>query len=101
MRPLVRYFGVAGITLAAALACAPAWAQDRPNAIAPYRYPLPPAAAPDALEQQKALVYRNELQAQRNQLQQQQGTGSLGLTGLRNLNETNREIGRVDQVLQR
>ena len=93
----------AGLALAlvAALACAPARAQDRPDAVAPYRYPLPPAAPPDALEQQKAMAYRNELAAQQRQLQQQQADGAFGPSGWRALSETNREIGRVDQFLQR
>jgi hypothetical protein len=88
--------------MAATLPAGTANPQDRPDAIAPYRYPSPATAAPlDSLEQQKAQSYRNSLEAQRTELQQQQDAGTLDIGGLRQLGQTNREIGRVDTLLQR
>ena len=76
-------------------------ADERPSAIAPYRYPAPTNRPLDSLEQQKALGYRNELEAQRLQLERNRSSRTFDPQGLRKLGDTNRELGRVDRFLQR
>ena len=76
-------------------------ADERPSAIAPYRFLAPTNGPLNSLEQQKALAYRNELEAQRLRLERNQSSKTFDLQGLRRLSDTNRELGRVDQLLQR
>ncbi|HXV29213.1 MAG TPA: hypothetical protein VD840_02685 [Sinorhizobium sp.] len=85
--------------LFAVLGAQPAAAQERPSPIAPYRYASPPAGALDSLEQQKAQSYRTQLEGQRR-LQEMNRAPEAGATRLRSQGELNREIGRMDRLLQ-
>ena len=94
----------AAILLAASLAVP--WpgvtvrADELRNQIAPYRF-QPTSPPKDALEQQKMLSYRNRLDAQRLQLERNQAVEGFSLDRQRLLMDTNRELGRIDQGLQR
>src|SRR4051794_7830976 len=86
---------LAAILLAAA--GGPVAAQQR-NVIAPYRFLPPDNHATSPLDQQKALLYQNQLQNQLRveQLHQIDRTAE----GAARLQETQRELNRVQGVLQ-
>ena len=104
-RPRTRRLGAAlaaliGIQLAQAAA-----AQDEPLSIAPYRYSPAPTRPLDALEQQKAYSYRNQLSAQQRSMLTDRtvnrSSKSNAASFLRRQGELTRESGRMDHVLQR
>jgi hypothetical protein len=82
-----------------------AYAEDRPSAIAPYRYISPPSAQLDSLESQKAYSYRNELSAQRRSMEMDRALNRNpdvnAASRLRSEGELSREGDRIDSVLQR
>jgi hypothetical protein len=92
------------VLLVALLAAAPlagsrSAAEEVRNEIAPYRF-QPPSQPSDALEQQKALIYRNQLDAQRLQLERNQTLQGFTLDRQRQIGDTNRELDRIDRILQ-
>lgn len=89
-----------GMSMALLIGPAP-MAQERPSPIAPYRYTSSPAGALDSLEQQKAFSYRNKLSAQQRLMEQNRAPRAGAASQLRSQGELNREIGRMDRVLQR
>jgi hypothetical protein len=82
-----------------------AFAEDRPSAIAPYRYTAPPSAPLDSLERQKAYSYRNELSAQQRSMEMDRALNRNpdvnAASRLRSERELSRESNRIDSVLQR
>ena len=82
-----------------------ACAEDRPSAIAPYRYTSPPSAQLDSLERQKAYSYRNELSAQQRSMEMDRALNRNpdvnAASRLRSEGELSRESNRIDSVLQR
>ena len=82
-----------------------AFAEDRPSAIAPYRYTAPPSAPLDSLERQKAYSYRNELSAQQRSMEMDRALNRnpdvTAASRLRSEGELSRESNRIDSVLQR
>lgn len=93
------------LLLAAALAgfglgTHPAGAQATdPSALAPYRFQPPPAQL-SPLEQQKALMYRSQLQNQLRQLEQQRALGGPRAVDQHLLLDTRRELGRMNGVVR-
>ena len=96
--------GLTGIALAMLLAQG-ASAEDRPSAIAPYRYAPPPSAPLDSLEQQKAYGYRNELSAQQRSTETDRvlnrDSDVNAASRLRSDGALSRETNRIDTLLQR
>jgi hypothetical protein len=82
-----------------------ACAEDRPSAIAPYRYTSPPSVQLDRLERQKAYSYRNELSAQQRSMEVDRALNRNpdvnAASRLRSEGELSRESNRIDSVLQR
>ena len=76
-----------------------AMAADRPSAVAPYRF-QPPGQRLDALEQQKAHSYRNQLSAERNLIQRDSHSAGNAADSLRRRGAVESEIGRIDRLLQ-
>lgn len=89
-----------GMSMALLIGPAP-MAQEQPSPIAPYRYTSPPAGALDSLEQQKAFSYRNKLSAQQRLMELNRTPRAGAASQLRSQGELNREIDRMDHVLQR
>jgi hypothetical protein len=82
-------------------ALSPALAEERPSSVAPYRYVVPndvPAGSP---AQQGAYSYRDQLSAERLQLDRDMSGSQDAATRLRRQGELNREIDRVDRLLNR
>lgn len=86
-------------TLMAALLLTPAVAvADDPNILAPYRYqPAPQQLTP--LEQQKAFIYRSQVQNQLRSLQSDDSKGQLDSFDQRLLLNTRGELQRMNSVL--
>ena len=70
-----------------------------PNALAPYRFQPPPAGL-SPLEQQKALVYRSQIQNQLRQLEQQRVLSGPKSVDPWLLQDTRRELDRMNGVVQ-
>src|SRR5262249_49413583 len=70
---------------------------EDPNVIAPYRF-TDPAKELTPLERQQALDYRNQLDNQLRELDQDDQRGRLGPLGRRQLLDTRGEAGRMDGV---
>jgi len=69
-----------------------------PNIIAPYRYePAPQQLTP--LEQQKALIYRNQVQNQLRTLENDDVKGNLNSFDQETLRDTRSELFRMNGVL--
>ena len=86
------------IALALLLLAAPARAED-PDVIAPYRF-TDPAKELTPLERQQALDYRNQLQNQLRELDQDEARGRLDPLDRRRLLDSRGELGRMDGVLK-
>ena len=80
------------------LAGAPAALADEPNLLKPYLYQPPPAQL-SPLEQQKALIYRSQVQSQLNRLQTGNTRGELNGYNQRLLLNTRAEQQRINGVL--
>jgi hypothetical protein len=95
---------LSGIALGCLLA-QQAPAQDRPSAIAPYRFTPAPAERLGSLEQQKAYSYRNQLSAQQRSMELDRvlvrEPNANAASRLRSQGELSRESHRIDGVLQR
>jgi hypothetical protein len=72
---------------------------QRPNVIAPDRYLTPLRKPVDTVEQQGAYVYRNELLAEQRRTELSPANRP-GASELRRSGELNREINRIDRLLQ-
>ena len=84
-----------GAGLAAALA------EERPSAVAPYRYVVPNDLPRGSPGEQGAYSYRNQLSSERLQLDRDMSGSEDAATRLRRQGELNREIDRVDGLLNR
>ncbi len=71
---------------------------EEPNLLKPYLYQPPPAQL-SPLEQQKALIYRSQVQSQLNRLQTGNNRGELNGYNQRLLLNTRAEQQRIDGVL--
>jgi len=80
------------------LAGAPAALAEEPNLLKPYLYQPPPAQL-SPLEQQKALIYRSQVQSQLNRLQTGNTRGELNAYNQRLLLNTRAEQQRINGVL--
>jgi hypothetical protein len=92
--------------LVCAMLCAgaglpPSLAEERPSAVAPYRYVVPNDVPSGSPAQQGAYSYRNQLSAERLQFDRDISGSEDAATRLRRQGELNREIGRVDRLLNR
>ena len=77
-----------------------AFADDlRPSVIAPDRYQTPLRKPADTVEQQGAYAYRNELLSQQRRMELSP-SNRFGASELRRSGEINREINRIDRLLQ-
>ena len=92
------------------LVCAVVWAGaslphslagERPSAAAPYRYVVPNDLPPGSPARQGAYSYRNQLSSERLQLDRGLPGSADAATRLRREGELNREIDRVDGLLNR
>lgn len=70
-----------------------------PSALAPYRFQPPPTQL-SPLEQQKALMYRSQLQNQLRQLEQQRALGGPRAVDQHLLLDTRRELGRMNGLVR-
>jgi hypothetical protein len=75
----------------------PAFAEE-PNLLKPYLYQPPPAQL-SPLEQQKALIYRSQVQSQLNRLESGNNRGQLDSFNQRLLLDTRAEQQRINGVL--
>lgn len=80
------------------LAGTPAALAEEPNLLKPYLYQPPPAQL-SPLEQQKALIYRSQVQSQLNRLQSGNSRGELNGYNQRLLLNTRAEQQRIDGIL--
>jgi hypothetical protein len=71
---------------------------EEPNLLKPYLYQPPPAQL-SPLEQQKALIYRSQVQSQLNRLQSGNSRGELNGYNQRLLLNTRAEQQRINSVL--
>lgn len=88
--------------IVAAVGLVPQLAQAQvtdPDVLAPYRFAPPPSTL-TPLEQQKALKYRSELQNQLRQLEQQRALGGPKAVKPWQLQDTRRELDRMDGVVR-
>ena len=71
-----------------------------PNVLAPYRFePAPQTLSP--VEQQRALDYRNQVQSQLRELEQERRGGVLrSPRAERRLMDTRSELGRINRILE-
>jgi hypothetical protein len=81
------------------LAGAHAALSEEPNLLKPYLYQPPPPAQLSPLEQQKALIYRSQVQSQLNRLQSGNNRGELDGYNQRLLLNTRAEQQRINGVL--
>lgn len=96
----IRPLFLAAIVAAIGFAPGPGEAQvTDPNALAPYRF-VPPPSTLSPLEQQKALRYRSEIQNQLRQLEQQRALGGPNAVKPWDLQDTRRELDRMNEVVR-
>lgn len=107
--------GIAGLALALSLLALPSLAEDardlppgaletRPvpdirNVVTPYRFSPLPTTRPAPADEQKAIIYRNQLRNQERELEMLQSQGRLGPLGRQTLTDTHSEINRINRVL--
>lgn len=94
MLAMRRLLVISALLLTAAVAQA-----EEPSVLAPYRFP-PPAQTLSPAEQQRARTYRSQLQNQLNHLERQRATGRLTPREENRLQDTHRELDRMDRILQ-
>jgi len=70
-----------------------------PDAVAPFRFRNPAQDVTTPADQQRAITYKNELDNQLRELDQDEQRGRLGPLGRRQLLDTRGEAGRMDGVL--
>lgn len=106
---------IAGLVLALSLLALPSIAEDardlpagalevRPapdirDVVTPYRFSPPPAARLAPADEQKALIYRDQLRNQARELEMLQSQGRLGALGRQTLTDTQSELNRINRVL--
>ena len=89
---------IAAIMITAMVAVPQIAAATDPNILAPYRYqPAPQQLTP--LEQQKAFIYRSQVQNQLRSLQNEDSKGQLDSFDQRLLLDTRGELQRMDGIL--
>jgi len=86
------------IAIAALLPAALAEAGD-PDVVAPFRFRNPTQDVTTSADQQRAITYKNELDNQLRELDQDEQRGRLGALGRRQLLDTRGEASRMDGVL--
>jgi hypothetical protein len=79
----------------------PGFTEERPSPVARYRYVVPNDLPSGSPGQQGAYSYRNQLSSERLRLDRDMSRSQDGATRLRRQGELNREIDRVDRLLNR
>ncbi len=74
-------------------------APDIRSIVAPYRFSPPPTTKLAPADEEKALIYRDQLRNQARELEALQSQGRLGPLGRQTLTDTHIELNRVDRVL--
>ncbi len=107
--------GIAGLVLVLSLTPPPSLAEDARNLppaalearpapdirsiVVPYRFSPPPATRLAPADEEKALIYRDQLRNQARELDMLQSQGRLDPLGRQTLIDTHSELNRVDRVL--
>ena len=106
---------ITGLVLALSLPVLPCFAEDardlppdilapRPapvvrDVVTPYRFSPPPATRLAPADEEKALIYRDQLRNQARELEMLQSQGKLGTLGRQTLTDTQSELNRINRVL--
>lgn len=93
----MRSFAICGFALTV-LGAAPIASADESSILAPYRFTEPVKELPP-LEQQRALIYRNQLRSQQRFLDQDDARGDLDPLDRRLLLDTRGELRRMNNVI--
>lgn len=107
---------IAGLVLALSLPALPSFAEDArdlpPDLLAPppapvirdvvtpYRFSPPPATRLAPADEEKALIYRDQLRNQARELEMLKSQGRLGTLDRQTLTDTQRELNRINRVLR-
>jgi hypothetical protein len=86
------------VSFALLLLAAPAAAENRDD-VAPFRFRTSPEDL-SAVERQRAIIYRNQLQRQQRNLEIDDARGRLGPVERRRLLETQTELDRMNDVVR-
>ena len=79
----------------------PAPGAERPSPVAPYRYLVPGEPQANSVRQQQGYSYRNELARERLRVERGLSGAGDAASRLRRQREINRELDRVDRLLNR
>jgi hypothetical protein len=79
----------------------PVLGDERPSPVAPYRYLVPGETQANSVRQQQGYSYRNELARERLRLERGLSGADDAASRLRRQGEINRELDRVDRLLNR
>ena len=74
-------------------------APDIRSVVTPYRFSPPPATKVAPADEQKALMYRDQLRNQARDLEMLKSQGRLGAVGQQTLIDTHSELNRIDRAL--